>query len=210
MSSRHRLQTLLDHPRIWRAGSGPRAFRRSLGTGFKPLDRALAGGWPATSLNELLVETWGIGEFRLLMPAISALTRQAPGDVGRWIMLVNPPYLPYAPALAGAGVALPRLLVTRCSRSADVFWAMEQALHSGHCAAVLAWCEGADTRCLRRLQLAAQSSDCWAVLFRPARFRHQRSPAALRMYLRPAKDQSISIEIFKYRGGRPQHLIMRA
>ena len=210
MSSRHRLKTLLEHPRIWRAGAGPRSFRRALGTGFKRLDQALAGGWPAASLNELLVDTWGIGEFRLLMPAISALTKQADSDPGRWIMLVNPPYLPYAPALAGAGVALPRLLVTRCDREADAFWAMEQALHSGHCAAVVGWCDGADPRHLRRLQLAAEAGNCWAVMFRPARFRHQRSPAALRMYLRPDGDRRISIDIFKYRGGRPQRLSMHA
>lgn len=209
MSVRHRLQTLLEHPRIWRAGSGHRSCRRALGTGFLALDRALAGGWPGASLNELLLEDWGIGEFRLLMPAISRLSRrETTADGYRWLMLVNPPYLPYAPALAAAGIDLPRLLVTRCRRSLDVFWAMEQALHSGHCAAVVGWCDGADLNALRRLQLAAESGRSWAVLFRPARYRHQRSPAALRMHLCPATRHAISVDIFKHRGGRPQRLVM--
>lgn len=211
MSSRHRLQSLLEHPRIWRAGSRERPFRQALGTGYQALDQALAGGWPAASLNELCVDTWGIGEFRLLLPALRALTAHAgAGDTPRWTMLVNPPYLPYAPALAGAGITLARLLVTRCNRPGDVYWAMEQALYSGHCAAVLGWGEAADPRCLRRLQLAAEASRSWAVLFRPARFRHQRSPATLRMHLRPAQGRSISVNIFKYRGGRPCHLVLHA
>ena len=210
MSARHRLQSLLEHPRIWRAGSSHHQYRAVLGTGFKALDRALAGGWPSSTLNELLVDAWGIGEFRLLMPAISALTRSAGAQRGRWAMLVNPPYLPYAPALAGAGVELPRLLVTRCKQPADVFWAMEQALHSGQCGVVVRWCGSAGLAALRRLQLAAEASSCWAVLFRPARFRHQRSPAALRMYLRAEGNQRISLDIFKYRGGRPQRLSLHA
>ncbi len=210
MSSRHRLQSLLEHPRIWRAGSRDRPFRQALGTGYQALDQALAGGWPAASLNELCVDTWGIGEFRLLLPALRALTAHSGAGDARWTMLVNPPYLPYAPALAGAGITLARVLVTRCSRQRDADWAMEQALYSGHCAAVLGWCEAADPRCLRRLQLAAEVSRSWAVLFRPARFRHQRSPATLRMHLRPAQDRGISVNIFKYRGGHPRHVILHA
>lgn len=210
MSSRHRLESLLEHPRIWRAGARPRRFGRALGTGYRALDRALAGGWPAGSLNELCVETWGIGEFRLLLPALRALTAPDDIDEARWTMLVNPPYLPYAPALADAGIELARMLVIRCHRQGDVHWAMEQALYSGHSAAVVGWCAAADPRCLRRLQLAAEASRAWVVLFRPARFRHQRSPAALRMHLRPVQGSGISVNIFKYRGGRPRQLILHA
>lgn len=210
MSSRHRLESLLEHPRIWRAGSRPRSSLRVLRTGYRALDRALSGGWPTASLNELCVETWGIGEFRLLMPALQALTTPPVSAAARWTMLVNPPYLPYAPALAAAGIRLTRWLVTRCNRQADIHWAMEQALYSGHCTAVLGWCEAVEPRRLRRLQLAAEASGAWAVLFRPARFRHQRSPAALRMHLRPTQDRGISVNIFKHRGGYPRQLILHA
>lgn len=183
---------------------------QTLATGYRTLDKALAGGWPAASLNELCVDTWGIGEFRLLLPALRALTAPSMTGPVRWTMLINPPYLPYAPALAAAGIHLAHLLVTRCNRQGEVHWAMEQALRSGHCSAVLGWCEAADTRRLRRLQLAAEASRAWAVLFRPARFRHQRSPATLRMYLRPARDSGINVNIFKHRGGRPRQLILNA
>jgi hypothetical protein len=207
MSSRHRLKSLLEHPQISRGCSVARSHRQVLGTGFKALDRALAGGWPTAGLSELLVDAWGIGEFRLLVPAIRGLT--AASD-GRWAMLVNPPYLPYAPALAGAGIRLSKVLVTRCSGQRDTYWAMEQALDSGHCAAVVGWSDGADPLCLRRLQLAAEAGGCWAVLFRPGRYRRQRSPATLRVHLQPARDRGISLEIFKYRCGRPRHLVVHA
>ena len=82
---------------------------------------------------------------------------------------------------------------------------MEQALRSGTCAAVLAWSEGSDERGLRRLQLAAEKGACWAVLFRPARFKTQRSPAAaLRIHLLAVSLSGISMDIFKNCNGRPQ------
>jgi hypothetical protein len=210
MSSRHRLESLLEHPRIWRAGARPGSARQTLATGYRSLDQALAGGWPAASLNELCVDTWGIGELRLLLPALRELTAKPVTGPARWTILVNPPYLPYAPALSAAGIGLAHLLVTRCREQGEVHWAMEQALYSGHCAAVLGWCEAAEPRRLRRLQLAAEASRAWAVLFRPARFRRQRSPAALRMHLCPTQDRGIRIHIFKHRGGRPRQLVLHA
>ena len=49
---------------------------------------------------------------------------------------------------------------------AMALWAMEQALRSGLCAAVIAWSKSAARPVLRRLQLAAAGSRL-AVLFRP-------------------------------------------
>ncbi len=126
-------------------------------------------------------------------------------------MLVAPPYIPYAPAFVRHGMNTSRLLVVHCRRQADVLWTMEQALRSGTCAAVLAWSEESDERLLRRLQLAAEEGGldnrrCWAVLFRPARFRNRRSPAALRIHLEPGRLSGIGMSIFKNRGGRPQEL----
>ena len=57
------------------------------------------GGWPDSGLVELLPNESGIGELRLLMPALAKLSREA-----RWIAWIAPPYLPYAPALASAGI----------------------------------------------------------------------------------------------------------
>jgi len=207
MSRRHRLEQLLRHPGVWKAGQdGSR--RRVLPTGFPELDVALSGGWPVGRLIELLVEPYGIGELRLLMPAL--LARAGKCGANRWIILVAPPYIPYAPAFAAQGLNLSRLLVARCRRQADILWAVEQALQSTTCAAVLAWSDGGDDRALRRLQLAAETDgSCLFVLFRPARLGRQRSPATLRLRLRAGAGGALDLDIFKNQGGRPQSVSVR-
>ena len=72
-------------------------------TGFSILDEQLSGsGWPTDGITELLYEHAGIGEIRLLAPALANLSQQKAG----WILWISPPYIPYAPALIAAGIAL--------------------------------------------------------------------------------------------------------
>ena len=194
---------LIEHPHIWRAGENC-ASRRAYSTGFDVLDGHLpGGGWPAMGLTEILIKHYGIGELSLLTPALAHLSR----DVGAGcIVWISPPFIPYAPALHSQGIDVSRVLVVRGHTSTwgyrDVLWAMEQALHSGSCAAVLAWTRSVGHIALRRLQLAAEAGQCWAVLFRPLDAGRQRSSAALRMRL-TATDEQTRIEILKCRGGRP-------
>jgi len=128
MSARHQLEQLLSHPRIWRGRGGVDTRAAVIGTGHESLDRALAGGWPLGSLCELLTDQWGQGEFRLLLPALSRLTRRETAEGPGQVVLVDPPYIPYAPALKAAGMDVSRVLVTRCSAAPDVFWTLDQAL----------------------------------------------------------------------------------
>lgn len=220
MSSRHQLEKLLQNRQVWKAGQG-NARHRALPTGFPELDATLGDGWPVGRLIELHVDCHGIGELRLIMPALTRLIGDedrsrgghGPSRGGRpshkWIMLVAPPYVPYAPAFARRGIDMSRLLVVRCRRQADVLWASEQALQSHTCSAVLAWCDGAEDRALRRLQLAAEADgNCLLVLFRPLRFARQRSPATLRIRLLPERPGLLDLQIFKMRGGRPRSLTL--
>jgi len=215
MSKRHRLRQLLQDPQIRKAGQGA-VPHQTVSTGFPDLDQALSGGWPIGVPTELLVDLCGIGELQLLLPALIALNdhpadskvNPRPGTEKR-IMLVAPPYMPYAPALVREGVDISRLIVAHCQQQNDILWTMEQALRSGTCAAVLAWSENSDERALRRLQLAVEKSACWAVLFRPARFKKQRSPAALRIHLLAVSTSGISVDIFKNCNGRPQKIVVR-
>jgi len=210
MSTRHQLEELLSHPRIWRGRGGVDSHAAFVSTGYESLDRALAGGWPLGSLCELLTDQWGQGEFRLLLPALGRLTRRAAAEGPGQVVLVDPPYIPYAPALAEAGVDISRVLVTRCAAAQDVFWTLEQALRCGACAAVLGWCEAADDQCLRRLQLAAEATGSWAVLMRPQSFQRQRSPAGLRLMIAAAADAGLDVAILKQRGGKPEQLVLNA
>src|SRR6185437_16985152 len=98
------LARLLSHPAIWRGGDcAPEPA--SVATGFPALDAVLpGGGWPRGALTELLLEREGIGELRLTLPALARLQAE-----GRSIVWVTPPYRPYAPALAAAGLDPARL-----------------------------------------------------------------------------------------------------
>jgi cell division inhibitor SulA/protein ImuA len=188
---------LLRHPALWR-GDG-RVVPEALPTGFRALDARLpGGGWPLATLIELLVPAAGVGEIRLLLPALKRLA-MAEDAAPRWVAWLAPPHLPYAPALADAGLDPARMLVVRPRAGSDRLWAMEQALRSGACAAVLGWAGAVDGTALRRLKLAAEEGRTPAFLLRPAVHRGDASPAALRLVL-AARGFGLDVEILKSRG----------
>lgn len=180
-------------------GEAPLAPPESgLPTGFPSLDAALpGGGWPLGALTEVLPAAPGVGEIGLLLPALADLSR-----AGRWLAWIDPPHIPYAPALAAAGVDLSRLVTVRPACPADALWAAEQALGSGAPGAVLIWPPAAlADRALRRLQLASERGRAWGVLFRPPRAERAPSPAALRLAVLPAAETGIEVRVFKCRRG---------
>jgi cell division inhibitor SulA/protein ImuA len=198
------LEELLRHPALWRGG-GFTGAPATVPTGFRRLDERLpGGGWPLSSLVEILVPAAGVGEIRLLIPALRALSTARP-DEPRWIAWLGPPHLPYAPALADAGLDPSRTLVIRPRAGLDLLWAMEQALRSGACAAVLGWVGAAGDQALRRLSLAAGEGQSIGFLFRPPCHRSEASPAALRLLL-TARDDGLDVEILKSRGGAPARI----
>ena len=194
---------LLRHPKLWRAGEigGPGEAVAATSTGFDALDAHLTGnGWPQAGLIELMLSTAGIGELRLLAPALRTLSRAA-----RWIAWVNPPFIPYAPALAALDIDIAKILLVHPKRPEQALWAMEQASRSGTCSAVLGWL---DERRLthtatRRLQLAAKQGGTLGCLFRPAPAAESASMAELRLQLEPATDGALGVSIVKRRGGWP-------
>jgi hypothetical protein len=226
------LDDLLREGRLWRAAEplGDTTVR-GLSTGYALLDECLPeGGWPRRALTECLVDRYGLGELSLLMPALSRLMRAS-----GWVFWIAPPFIPYAPALSAREVDPERMLLVHVSGAGDggrdALWATEQALRSGHALAVLAWLPSSPGRsanersnairhsgdinrdggfsqdtALRRLQLAAEAGDSWAVLFRGPEAIAQRSPAALRIQLGPGD----RLRILKCRGGRPRELSLEA
>ncbi len=202
------LEKLLENPRVWR-GSSQAAVRAGLASGYPKLDRCLpGGGWPLEALTEILIGQYGIGELRLLMPALARLSaEETQAHCGEhsepgWIAWVAPPFQPYAPALQQCGVDLSRMLIVRPKDDSELLWSAEQALSSGTCAAVLLWPDTLDDQASRRLQLAAEKGHSWAIAFRPLSARQQPSAAALRLELQ-STGQGTCVHILKSRGGRP-------
>jgi hypothetical protein len=186
---------LLTRPDIRRGGELARVASASVPTGFPQLDAALpGGGWPTGSLAELLPSHEGIGEVRILGPALAALAR-----AGKRLAWIAPPYLPYAPALAAAGIDLAQVLIVRTRTVRDALWAAEQALHSAACGAVLVWPTAVKYVALRRLQLAAERSQAMTMLFRSPDVASEPSPAVLRLGLHTAAG-GLAVQILKRRG----------
>ena len=199
------LDKILANPRVWR-GRDQAGCKAGLASGYPELDRHLpGGGWPRESLTEILTEHYGIGELRLLMPALARLsTETSPQDFIEpgWIAWVAPPFQPYPPALQQYGIDLSRMLIVRPKDDSEILWSAEQALSSGTCAAVLLWPSMLDDQASRRLQLAAEKGRSWAIAFRPLAARRQPSAAALRLELHSG-ERGARVHILKSRGGRP-------
>lgn len=183
---------LLAEQRVWR-GQPARLTPGQHPTGLEALDAALpAGGWPEAALSEILLPADGMGEIQLLLPTLARLTR-----ANRHVVLVSPPYVPYAPAWHAAGVDLTRLGIVTAPAH-DAAWAMEQALRSGGCGAVLGWLRHADDRSLRRLQVAAGTGNALGFVFRDRAALANPSPAALRLEVGVGQ-----IHVRKCRGSNP-------
>ena len=192
MSAVVSLDTLLAGRRLWRGPASPPPAAREP-TGHAALDAALpGGGWPEAALTELLLASDGIGELGLLLPTLARLTQ-----AGRPVAWVDPPYRPYVPALARAGIDPSRLHVVDTG-GGETAWALEQCLRSQACAAVLGWPLRADDRTLRRLQVAAETGQALGFVFRPLAAARNPSPAALRLQLEPGR-----LRVLKCRGGVP-------
>ncbi len=180
----------------WQADEG------GVHTGFAALDAAFPHrGWPCAGLTELLCDACGIGELRLLAPALTALCR----NEARSIALVTPPFVPYPPALRDIGVDVAKMLLIRPRSQREALWAMRQALATGACSAVLGWLPETSLGFanLRLLLLAARQGEAWGSLFRPAQAAESASAAELRLRLSPRPSGRLRVDIVKRRGGWP-------
>lgn len=196
------LAALLKHPDLWQAGQlAP--LEPTLSSGFASLDENLPGnGWPQAGLAEFMLSTQGLGELQLLIPLLKRLSEEE-----RWIAWVNPPFLPYAPALAEQGIDLNKILLIHPKNHKDALWAMECASKSGTCSIVLGWLDEKQTTAkdTRRLQLAAKAGNTFSCLFRPEEAAEQASMAELRISLKPVanSENRVRVAIEKRRRGWP-------
>jgi protein ImuA len=153
-----------------------------INTGFVELDHVLAvGGWPLGTTTEIGLINDGIGELRLLLPALRAnLSDSKPHMI--WI---SPPYLPYSQALIKEQVDPDHLIVITPKNMADTLWAAEQILLANNCSVLFTWTGkyNLSQKETRRLQLAAEKSCTWHVQFRHQQCLQQPSAARMRLSL---------------------------
>jgi cell division inhibitor SulA/protein ImuA len=199
MTQKHTINRLLDStPQLWKGRQANRS-QSALSTGHVRLDARLPGnGWPLGAVAELFSRKPGLGELSLLFPALADI-----GEQGQWVILVDPPWIPYPASLQGGGLLLERLLMVRTHKEKESLWACEQALRNGRGGAVLAWPERISFTRLRRLQIAAEANAKLAFLFRPESALRNASPAALRLQLEPGNHYGTRINVIKCRDSRP-------
>lgn len=196
--SMSRAVTLEQLARLCRTGNTsvrPTAIESS---GSDALDAALpGGGWQVGSMVEVMPEQIGIGELRLIMPALARITQSE-----RHVALISPPFIPFAAALSQQGLRLEHLLIIRAIQPVDALWACEQALRCRSFGAVIAWPTAIKDREIRRLQLAAEAGNSIGFLYRSPTAAAAASPAATRLRLRANHDGLLYADILKCRGGR--------
>ncbi len=170
----------------------------ALATGHTGLDDALPGhGWPQGALTEIIHAVGGCGELSLLLPALAQL-----GAAQRWVAMIDPPWIPYPPALRGHGLALEKLLLVRSRSQRESLWACRQALCHIPAGAVLVWPQSLSFGQIRTLQLAAKRGHNMAFVFRRDAAADSPSPAALRLRL-SADHDDLLVRVLKCRGRRP-------
>jgi len=181
------------HPALWRASQLARADTRCVDTGFPSLSRQLpGGGWPTGCLVDVLVQQAGIREIQLLIPALRQVQK-------RQVFLLQPPHVPQVLGFAGMGLPPEAVVWIKSKTTADGLWAAEHILRSGCAGALLFWTNHIRSESLRRLHLAAQSSESLFFLLRPLAAAQDASPAPLRVGLRPASG-GINIQFVKRKG----------
>jgi protein ImuA len=178
---------------LWLASQLARSRGRVLDTGYPALSAELpGGGWPVGALVDLLVQQAGVGELRLLQPALNSAAN-------RPMAFVQPPHNPNGPGLSYIGLPIDKVLRVNGKTTADAFWSAEQILRAGSCGALVFWTQYAQASSLRRLHLAAQSSETLFIMVRPLAAAQDSSPALLRLALKPSAD-GLTVDIVKRRG----------
>ena len=186
-------ESLAHIPGVWRGLDRPRGDVES--TGLPALDQALLGGWPRGALSQLVGDEPGLG-FSLLLPLLANLTQ-----AGRYVALVSPPYIPYAPALRDAGIDLRRLRWIEPKDRYDSLWATEQMLRAGLVGAVVLWCPSLEPAIERRLQLAAETGRSIGIIAQHGRC-ESHSIVAVRLHISTAPSL-LRVDVRRCRGGRP-------
>lgn len=113
------------HPSIWRASQLARSSTRVVDTGHPILNAQLpSGGWPVSTMSELLISQPGVGELRLLKQVLASAGK-------RRIALIQPPHTPNALALAAMNLNPSQIVWIDTRKTADALWAAEQILKTG-------------------------------------------------------------------------------
>lgn len=188
------LQQLLCRPDVWRGSSHRSVLQPTLSTGHAALDQVLQNeGWPKHSLIEVCQDRCHL-EWQLLGPVLR-------GEGAQYIVLVNPPARPFAPALRQLGVDLDRLVVVEAPEKSDFLRSFIELSRASAVSLVVGWQpkQNLSYTELRKFQLACIDGSGMYCLFRPAAVLDQSSPASLRVRV-AIQEADLKVTVVKQRG----------
>lgn len=193
------LEQLLNRSDIWRGDS--RAFlpQLAIDSGYTDLNASLLNnGWPTRSLVEVCQRGLHHQEWQLFSPVLKTGTG--------YIVLLNPPALPFCQALIQWGIDLERIIIVQIANKADFLASFVELARSESCDVLLAWQQHhmLSYTELRKCLLATNEGTALCVLFRPESAQQQSSPATLRLLTEVTSTQ-VHVKIFKQKGVLQQH-----
>jgi cell division inhibitor SulA len=189
-----RLEELLNRTDIWRGDSRILVPQIVVDSGYADINASLLnGGWPTRSLIEVCQKGLQQQELILFAPVLKTGTG--------YIVLLNPPSIPFCQALIQAGIDLERLIVIHVKSKADFLASFVELARTESCEALFAWQQhhAFSYTELRKCLLATSEGAALCVLFRPKSAQQQSSPAALRVSTE-IKPSDLLVRIFKQKG----------
>jgi len=193
------IESLKQQRLVWSASHSysPLQGLYYLASGYAELDQAL-GGWPASGLVELQIERMGIGELRLLLPALAALTK---GEHAHKLQVwLDAPSQLMPQGLGGA--FSDQLVVLNEPKHELKLWALEQLFRSGACSAVVFWVKALKPAQAKRLQIAAKESNTLGFMLSYSSAQSVSLPISLRMEL-SASLNGLMLNVFKRQNAFP-------
>ena len=131
----------------------------------------------------------------LFLPTMQRLSNEK-----RWQAFINSPHTPYAPLLRAHNIPSEQILMVHPKHRDETLWAAEQAVRSTTCSTVFVWLGSTHYRYaeIRKLQLAAASTDTLLFLFRSSDALKDATPVSLRLHINAYRE----ITVVKQRGGK--------
>lgn len=181
---------------VWRADDLQPIGASTTASGWSELDAELPGrGWPRCCLVDVLGAQPSTAEFRLLGHALKSVS-----DSDGQVVLVGPPKSVHAPGICQLGLDPRQVIWLEAQQPSERLWVTEQLIRANAGGAVLAWLPQARADQIRRLQVAAQSTDGLFFTWRPDAARHEASAAPLRVLVSLAGPWTLEVHLLKRRG----------